>query len=243
MTDKEIELTVFVACYNEESNITATLDTVVEACQESGFTYEILVIDDASRDHSVEVIEAYRKDHPGEPINLKVNEQNEGLGFNYTEGSFLGHGKWYRLVCGKNGEPRETLCKIFKEIGSADLIIPYHPHGTAGRAWKRRFLSWAYTVLINTISGHKLHYYNGLPVIARKSVMRYHSNSRGFGFQADLITKLLDRGATYVEVPVTAIERKGGKSNALTFRNFGSVTHTLITIFIRRVAKTLYGRN
>lgn len=243
MSDKEIDLTVFVACYNEEPNIAGTLDTVVAACHESGLSYEILVIDDASEDRSVEVIESYRKEHPAEPIILNVNKQNEGLGYNYTEGSFLGHGKWYRLVCGKNGEPKETLCKIFAEIGKADLIIPYHPHGTAGRTFKRRFLSWAYTFLINTISGHKLHYYNGLPVIARKSVMRFHSNSRGFGFQADLLTKLLDRGATYIEVPVSAIERKGGKSSALSFRNFGSVGHTLITIFIRRVAKALYGRN
>ena len=201
------------------------------------------MIDDASRDRSVQVINAYKEAHPDEPLTLKINEQNEGLGFNYTEGAFLGHGQWYRLVCGKNGEPQETLTQIFSLIGKADLIIPYHPQGTAGRTLKRRFLSWAYTSLVNLINGHKLHYYNGLPIIRRESVMRWHSNARGFGFQADLISRLLDRGASYLEVPVTAVERAGGKSNALSLRNFCSVTHTLLTLLVRRISKTLYGRN
>ena len=243
MSDKAIDLTVFVACFNEEPNIAATLDTVIASCQNAGLSYEVIVIDDASSDRSVEIIESYKREHPQEPIILKVNAGNEGLGFNYTEAAFLGSGKYYRLVCGKNGEPQETLTNIFSQIGKADLIIPYHPAGTAGRTLKRRFLSWAYTSLVNTISGHNLHYYNGLPVIPRQQVMRWHSNARGFGFQADLISKLLDRGATYLELPVTAEERKGGKSNALSFRNFCSVTHTLITLVIRRIAKILYGRN
>ncbi|MDD5262505.1 MAG: glycosyltransferase family 2 protein [Methylacidiphilales bacterium] len=243
MPEPEIDLTLFVACYNEEENIAGTLDTAIAACIEAGISFEIVIIDDASRDRSVEVINHYIQKHPDISIILKVQSQNEGLGYNYAEAAFLGHGKWYRLVCGKNGEPADTLATIFRQLGKADIIIPYHPAGTAGRTWRRRFLSWAFTALVNTISGHKLHYYNGLPVIRRDQVMRWHSNSRGFGFQADLLTKLLDRGTSYLEVPVRAAERKGGKSNALTNRNFLSVAHTLLTIFIRRVAKTLYGRN
>ena len=243
MQEKEIDLTLFVACYNEEKNITATLDTAIAACKDVGISFEIVIIDDASKDRSVEVINSYIQAHSDVHITLKVQSENEGLGYNYAEAAFLGRGKWYRLVCGKNGEPVETLVKIFRQLNKAEIIIPYHPAGTAGRTWKRRFLSWAFTTLVNTISGHKLHYYNGLPVVRRNQVLRWHSNSRGFGFQADLITKLLDRNTSYLEIPVNAVERKGGKSNAVTMRNFFSVAHTLLTILIRRIAKTLYGRN
>lgn len=52
MPEQEIDLTLFVACYNEAENIVATLDAVVAACREVGCTYEIVIIDDASRDRS-----------------------------------------------------------------------------------------------------------------------------------------------------------------------------------------------
>jgi hypothetical protein len=102
-------------------------------------------------------------------------------------------------------------------------------------------LSKIYTGLVNLISGYKIHYYNGLPIFRRRDVMRWNPNSHGFGFQADLITRLLDRGATFIEVPTTAHERNDGKPKALNFRNLCSVGHSLLNILIRRLSKIVYG--
>jgi hypothetical protein len=46
--------------------------------------------------------------------------------------------------------------------------------------------------------------------------MRWHPNTRGFGFQADIICMLLEHGATYLEVSVPAINRVD--SRALTWK-------------------------
>jgi len=242
MTDEEIQLTVFVACYNEEPNIRETLETVAAACREIGITFEIVVIDDASRDRSVEVIQLFEKDHPDVRFILKVNPANEGLGSNYAEAAFLGHGTWYRLVCGDNVEPKETLVKVFSQIGKADLIIPYRPDESS-RSRFRQLISKTFTWFVNFISGHHIRYYNGLPLTRRYYVMRWHSNAHGFGFQADLITRLLDRGVSYLEIPVTGHERTAGESTALTLRNLGSVAHSLLTLVIRRMSKLVYGRS
>lgn len=131
--------------------------------------------------------------------------------------------------------------KIFSQIGKAELIIPYTD--SAIRTPFRRFLSKAFTGIVNLISGYNLHYYNGLPLTRRYYVMRWHSNSHGFGFQADLIARLLDRGLSYLEIPVVGQERAAGSSAALTFKNFGSVSHSLLTLLIRRISKVLYGRS
>ena len=242
MEEKEIDLTVFVACYNEEQNIATTLDTVVAACREVGHSFEIVVIDDASRDRSVAIIEDYQKANPDVPIILKVNPNNEGLGSNFAEAAFIGHGTWYRLVCGDNVEPKETLVKIFSQLGKADLIIPFRPDESS-RSGFRQLVSRTFTALVNFTSGHNIQYYNGLPLTRRYYVMRWHSNAHGFGFQADLITRLLDRGVSYLEIPVTGQERAAGNSTALTLRNLASVAHSLLTLLIRRVAKIVYGRN
>jgi glycosyltransferase involved in cell wall biosynthesis len=222
-------ITLFVACYNEEGNIVGTLDTIQEACKHCAITYELIIIDDASTDRSVEIITSYITAHPDAPIHLHINEKNMGLGDNFAEAAFLGKGEYYRLVCGDNVEP--------------DIVLSYRPADVEGKAFYRRILSGLYTNLVNLISGYNLHYYNGLPIMKRRDVMRWQPNSHGFGFQADLVTRLLDRGRTYIEVPVTASERKDGKPKAISFRNIGSVAHSLLNICIRRFSKSVYGHS
>jgi glycosyltransferase involved in cell wall biosynthesis len=235
----ECDLTLFVACYNEQAAIRSTLETVVAALDEAGCTYDIVVVDDASRDDSVRLIREFIDQHPQVPLRLVVNGANQGLGANYAEAAFHGRGKYFRLVCGDNAEDQQSLVKVLKHIGQADMILSYHPQ-TPGRPLFRRVISKTFTFLVNLLGGYRIKYYNGLAVHLRYYVMRWHSNAHGFGFQADLITRLLDIGATYVEVPLIPHEREGGASNALTFRNLASVGHTLLEIFIRRVARVMY---
>ena len=66
----------------------------------------------------------------------------------------------------------------------------------------------------------------------RYNVMRWHTNYHGFGFQADMIVRLLDEGFHYKEVNVVTHERKKGASSALTLRNFFSVTHTFMDLMV-----------
>jgi glycosyltransferase involved in cell wall biosynthesis len=234
-------ITLFVACYNEAGNIEGTLDVIRAACAQAAITYEVVIIDDASTDGSPEIIRRYIENHPDMPIQLHVNPKNMGLGENFGEAAFMGTGTYYRLVCGDNVEPVETLVKVFREIGKADIILTYRPDGVEGKAFARNILSGFYTKIVNFISGYNLRYYNGLAIMKRRDVMRWNPNSHGFGFQADLVTRLLDRGASFLEVPVTAHERNDGKAKAINFRNICSVGHSLLNILIRRLSKIVYG--
>jgi glycosyltransferase involved in cell wall biosynthesis len=239
--DCPIDLTVFVSCYNEAPYIIRTLDTLRGALAELKFSYEIIVIDDCSKDNSADLVQDYIRANPSEPLLLRCNKFNIGWAQNYIDGAFIGKGKYYRIVCGDASEPKDTMIKVFQEIGTADIIIPYYVTN-AGRSWQRGFLSSAYVTLVNLISGFHLHYYNGLPVHLRYNVMRWHSNTRGFGFQADILCLLLEQGFSFKEVPVFAVEQKGGKSTALSLKNVLSIGHTLFDIGIRRVANMVYRR-
>lgn len=231
--DAKCDVTLFVACYNEEKNIIATLDNIRDTMQELFLSYEIVVVDDASRDQSVTVVREYQRLNPDAPITLIRNPRNVGLSRNFVEAAFHGHGRYFKLVCGDNVDTKESLIATFKQLGSADLIIPYHA-AIQGRSRLRRFLSRNYTRLVNLLSGYRLSYYNGCGVYRRSDVMRWHSRTSGFGFQAELLVRLLDEGATYVQVPITGMERQGGSSNALKLRNWVSVFQTLVAIAFRR---------
>jgi glycosyltransferase involved in cell wall biosynthesis len=236
-----IDLTIFVACYNEEANIIPTLDAIQAAMADSAWRWEAIVIDDASEDRSVALVEDYMRAHPAAPIRLAVNESNRGLAQNYIEGAFLGRGAYYRLVCGDNAEDVDMLRQVFAHVGAADLVLFYHVHNE--RRWLRRIVSRAFTMLVNALSGYRLRYYNGCAIMRRADVMRWHTNYHGFGFQADMTCRLLDEGRSYCEVPVRALERQRGHSKAFTIKNLLSVAHTLVDLFIRRTARLLFRRS
>lgn len=229
-------ITMFVACYNEAANIVTSLDTAIEALREVGCAWEIIVIDDGSRDDSPTIVRRYIAEHPSLPITLVVREENQGLAQNYIDAAFLGHGKYYKLVCGDDAEPRETIVKVLRQIGRADMILSYYEE-IKGRGLSRRIISRTYTHLVNLISGYRLRYYNGVGIHLRYNVMRWHTNYHGFSFQADMVTRLLDQGASYIEVPSLSTDRTSGRSKALTLSNFLSVTHFLMDLTIRRVGR------
>lgn len=232
-----IDLTIIIPCKNEEANISSTLDTVLAAMAETSFSLEILVLDDGSTDRTSEVVEQYQRQHPELPLRLHKNSRNIGLSNSYVDGAFLARGKYCKLMSGDDAEPTGALVTMFKRIGEADIVIPYHEELT-GKSAARVGVSKLYTFLVNLFSGNSIRYYNGGAIHLRYNILRWHSYTFGFGFQADFITRLIDLGATYVEVPVKARHtEKGRGASPFHIRNFVSTAHTLFEIARRRLSR------
>jgi glycosyltransferase involved in cell wall biosynthesis len=236
-----LDLTLFVPCYNEEKRVIGTLETIREALAEIGCSYEVIVVDDGSSDNTAAVVEGYIASHLAEPVRLHRNPRNFGLARSFVETSFMGVGSYYRLVCGDNVEPKETMVAILRQMGTADLILPYYPV-LPGKSRLRRAISRTFTLLVDMLGGYSIKYYNGCAMYRRFHVMRWAPYNYGFGFQADLITMLLDEGASYREIAVsgTHFVKEGG--SPLNLRNFVSTGHTLLEILLRRIRRSLFLR-
>jgi hypothetical protein len=70
--------------------------------------------------------------------------------------------------------------------------------------------------------------------------MRWHVNSTGFDFQANLVVRLLQMGRTYMEIPVVGGDRKFGQSKALTLKNFISAARFFADLAGYRVWKMFH---
>ena len=84
---------------------------------------------------------------------------------------------------------------------------------------------------MNILSGHRLNYYNGLPVHRRYLLNQVTLGSSGFGYSAEILIKLLKAGCTFVEVGVPGIEMKH-KSFAFRFKNVVSVAETILKLIV-----------
>ena len=122
-----LDLTVLVPCLNEQDRVRPTLETIRAAMQELGRSYEVIVVDDGSTDRTSSVVEEFMKANPQMPVRLHRNRSNLGLARTFVDTSFRGRGKYYRLVCGDNVEPKDTMVSICGKMGEADMILPYYP--------------------------------------------------------------------------------------------------------------------
>ena len=141
-------------------------------------------------DNTSKIANKFKRENPDLKMQVIKNKRNRGLSRSYCDAAFLGSGKYFRLVCGDNSETAESIRKIVKARHLADMVLPYHPK-VPGKSLVRKIISKAYTKTINKISGNNIQYYNGCALTTRYDVMRWGSYSFGFGFQADLITRLI----------------------------------------------------
>jgi glycosyltransferase involved in cell wall biosynthesis len=229
-----LDLTFFVPCYNEAGNIRATVDTILTAMHGSTVSYEILMCDDSSEDNTKEIIDSIIIDNKSSRLRLVANDINRGLGFNYFRCAFLAHGKHYMLINGDNVEPSEAIKRIVHLLGKRDMIIPYFGKEDK-RSLFRRSVSRFFSFLINVLGGHRVYYYNGPVLHQTDNVRFFRSETHGYGYQAELICRLLHENISYEQVAVPNADREWGFSKAFSIGNILSVCNSLFHIFVRRL--------
>ena len=226
---EKITLSIYVPCFNEENNIVNTLNNIKEGVQQ--ISYEVLVVDDASKDKTIEVVEKFKKNNPDVNIKILRNENNRGIGFNYRETAHRALGKYYMLICGDAPQPSGEIKKMVNNIGKADMILIYYIE-TRGVA--RRTLSRVYNFIINLITLNNIKYYNGTNIHLLENVKLYSGKGSGFGYSAELITAQIREKKTYVEVETSYIPPPH-LSQLPAPRVMPSIIESIISIFFNQI--------
>ena len=237
-SDDAIEVSFMVPCLNEEANVVGTLETIMSALVRVGCSYEILVFDDGSQDNTAAVVAAFQAAHPQAPIRLYPEQGQSRACLQLRRGGVSRPRHVIIARCpATTSSRRNQSSRSSARVATADVIVPHFVE-IRNRPFRRTVISKLYTHLVNLASGYRLAYYNGNPLYRRSHVMRFHVECSGFGYQAEFLTRLISEGATFREIPLIAYDREG--SAAMSLRNLLSVTHSLITIALRRLRIILF---
>lgn len=217
-------ISLVVPALNERVMIERTVLEVLEVTKMRFSEFEIILVDDGSTDGTGEIMDGIASRHDN--IRVLHNEHNIGLGASYARGVATATKQYVMMLCGDGGLPASSLPDIFDCIGRADIVVPYMTNLKRIKTPLRYFLSRSYTLCMNVLFGQHLHYYNGLPIHRLDLLRQITVTSSGFGFQGEILIKLLKAGCSYVEVGVLGGELKQS-SSALRVRNLISVFATV----------------
>jgi len=117
------DLSVVFPVFNEEENVPILLDEIANALDGRGWTYEIIAVDDGSRDRSLEVLRAQKTKHP--TLRIITFEKNSGqtaaldAGWRAARGTFV-----VSLDADLQNDPADIprMMKALADSG-ADMVI------------------------------------------------------------------------------------------------------------------------
>jgi len=227
MTNKP-SISVIVPAYNEEENLTGAVLSIKSAAADNFSGYEILIINDCSSDKTGIIADDISKKDPN--IRVFHNPRNMGFGYNYRMGVGLATKDYIGLIPGDNEILEESIKGIFSCVGKADMVLPYHTNSEV-RSFLRRSLSGSFTALLNLLFGYRLKYYNGPVVHKREIITKVPMTTDGFAYQAEIITRLLKAGHSYIETGMKIRNRQHGHSKALYPKNVWSVFKTVARLY------------
>ncbi|MFH1175628.1 MAG: dolichyl-phosphate beta-glucosyltransferase [bacterium] len=122
MDNKDIFLSVVIPCYNEEKRLSDTLLEMDKFFSEKSYQYEIIVVDDGSKDKTKEIAENFTKAIK----NLVVlgEKQNHGKGFVVRKGMLAAKGKFRLFADADNSTPIQEIDKLLPYFEKGyDLVI------------------------------------------------------------------------------------------------------------------------
>lgn len=219
-----------VPAFNEERVLATVIEEIMAEVARAGFAdYEVILVNDGSTDRTGEIMDRAAQQYP--KLRVLHNAKNLRFGNSYKRGVGEARFQYVMLLCGDGGLPATSLPAIFERIGTADIVVPWMTNLRQIKTLPRYLLSRAYTTLLNVLFGVRLRYYNGLPVHRRDLLQRIAITSGGFGFQAEILVKLIRSGCRYVEVGVKGAEVKQ-HSVAMRPRNWLSVTATIARLLV-----------
>ena len=231
MTNDINSISFVVSCYNEEKNIKNTIDEINIAINNSKLdVYEIIVVDDGSKDKTFQAVEELKKNN--QHIKIIKNINNIGLGGAIKKGLQEAVLDRVMFIPGDNCHQGLEISKLINTNKKYDLVLTYYSNIKV-RSFLRNFFTKLYTPFLNFIFRLNLPYYNGLCVYRRSILKDINIYTNSFTWQIEVLLKLFKtKKLLYIFIPTLLNDRTIGKSKAFRIKNSIYVVYSIGRLFI-----------
>lgn len=115
-------LSIIIPAHNEESRLPGTLVRIKEYLAGADMPYEVILVDDGSRDRTIEVARGSGMDNGG--LRVLTNGANRGKGYSVRRGMLAAEGRFVFYSDADLSTPIEELARLLPELeGGADVVV------------------------------------------------------------------------------------------------------------------------
>ncbi len=209
---ERVDVTVVLPCFNEQDHVVAELERISEALDASPFSYELLVIDDASTDGTLEVLRQAQRRFP--QMRLMPFHRNGGSGTARRIGTQQARGRVVVWTDADMTYPNERIpefVRMLLEDDAYDQVVGARTTEEGTHKWLRVPAKFAIRKFAEVLTHQKIPDLNsGLRAFRRDVSLPYlRLLPPGFSCVTTLTLSFLHNQHDVRYVPITYAKRAG----------------------------------
>lgn len=218
--------------FNEQERMPKNLDRIILYLKKKRITYEIIVVDDGSYDHTLHVLDTYKKKHSN--VIVKRHAINKGKGAAVKTGMLQAGGDLVLMTDCDLSTPIEEIEALLPYMSQYDIVIGSRRLGVNKIEKKparyRTFLGSIYYEFLRLMLLPGIKDTNcGFKLFSKKVIADIFTKQKinGWGYDAETLFLAKKKGYSIKEIPVIWTHYSGSK-----VRVFYAVLQTIFEVFL-----------
>lgn len=221
-----MKLSVVIPAYNESESIPQTLTELAEVLKREGIENELFVVNDNSKDNTLEVLQGLQKSIPS--LYFETNEGPNGFGYAVRYGLERFSGDCVAVMMADMSDSPEDLVKFYKAMQKGDFDCVFGSRFMKGGKlidypFVKKVLNRMANKIIQMVMGIRYNDTTNAFKLYRKETIEGIKPflAPHFNLTIELPLKAIIRGYSYTVIPNSWTNRKYGVSK-LKIREMGS---------------------
>jgi dolichyl-phosphate beta-glucosyltransferase len=148
-----IYLSIVIPSYNEMANLRkGVLDKIEHFLSKQKYEFEVVIVDDGSKDGSIEFAEKFTSDNPNFKL---IKNSHLGKAGAVTAGMLAAHGEYILFMDMDQATPIEEIGKLLPFVDDYDIVIGSRGSKRQGDPWTRLLMARGMIVMRSLIVGIK----------------------------------------------------------------------------------------
>lgn len=224
-------ISITIPAFNEEETIEKVVKEVLAAVSTITKDYEIVLVDDGSKDKTGKIIDALARNN--KKIRALHHKKNKGF-TGAMKTSLYSAKKHLVFLAPADGQFDFTQLKSFVDaIRGYDMVIAYKVNSREG--FFRKFSSWAIYSLYKTLFRVPIREISSVFMWRRRVIeaIEIESEDRSAVFLYEFFYKALQKNYKYIEIPITWCSRRAGRAKGRGFKNILKTLEGMLKLWLK----------
>jgi len=210
-----VEISAVMPAFNEEANLEQSVGRMAAALAAQSRAFEVIVVDDGSRDGTAVVLERLKAIVPS--LRVVRHPVNRGYGAALRSGFAAARYPWVFLMDADNQFNPADVAALLARAADADIVAGYRRQRRD--PLPRRLNAWAFFTLVTILFGRLARDVNcAFKLMRRELLDRMELHSEGALINTEVLVLARQLRARLVEVPIPHYPRTSGRQTGANLR-------------------------